>query len=157
MDSKDLELLLLLQDGIAIEARPFKRIAEQLNISEAEVLDRLASMIQRGRIRRFAASLSHRRIGFKANAMCVWNVPDERADEVGRIMSGFEEVSHCYLRPRRKGWRFNVFTMIHGRSRKFCLETAKRIADAVKIEDYEVLFSSRELKKTGVRLGRDLP
>ncbi len=154
MDRKDLELLLALQNGISIESRPFKRVADLLESSEAEVLDRLTGMIQSGRIRRFAASLSHRRIGYGANAMCVWDVPDDRVEEVGKLMAGFKEVSHCYLRPRRRHWRFNIFTMIHGRSRKFCIETAKSIAEAVKIEDYEVLFSRRELKKTGVRLGK---
>lgn len=152
MESKDLEILRALQDGIPIEKEPFKKVAEQLKISQAEVINRIAGLIQSGKIKRIAASLSHRSIGYRANAMVVWNVPNERVEEVGRKMASFKEVSHCYLRPRRKHWRYNIFIMIHGRSKKACLEIVEKIARETKIEDYEVLFSVRELKKTGIKI-----
>ncbi len=152
MDRKDLELLRALQDGIPIESEPFKKVAEQLKISQAEVINRITNLIQSGEIKRLAASISHHSIGYRANAMVVWNVPNARVDEVGKKMASFKEVSHCYLRPRRKHWRYNIFTMIHGRSKKACLEVIKKIARETKIEDYEVLFSERELKKTGIKL-----
>ncbi|MEM2925686.1 MAG: hypothetical protein QXJ68_08385 [Methanocellales archaeon] len=152
MESKDLELLQVLQDGIPIESEPFKKVAEQLKLSQAEVINRIANLIQKRKIKRIAASLSHRSIGYRANALVVWNVPSARVDEVGKKMASYREVSHCYLRSRRKNWKYNIYIMIHGRSKKACLKAVKKIAKEIKINDYEVLFSERELKKTGIKL-----
>ncbi|MEM2933460.1 MAG: hypothetical protein QXL78_00890 [Methanocellales archaeon] len=152
MESKDLELLQALQNGIPIEPEPFKKMAEQLKLSQAEVINRIAGLIQRGQIKRIAASISHRSIGYRANAMIVWNVPNAIVDEVGEKMARYKEVSHCYLRPRRKHWRYNIFIMVHGRNKRACLEVVKKIARETKIKDYEVLFSEGELKKTGIKL-----
>jgi DNA-binding Lrp family transcriptional regulator len=152
MESKDLELLRALQAGIPIEPEPFKKVGEQLKLSQAEVIDRIANMIQSGKIKRLAASISHRSIGYRANAMVVWNVPNARVDEVGEKMASYKEVSHCYLRFRNKHWKYNIYIVIHGRSKKACLEIVDKIAKETKIEDYEVLFSERELKKTGIKL-----
>jgi len=79
-------------------------------------------------------------------------VPDHRVEEVGRVMAGFEEVTHCYERPRRPGWQYNMYTMIHGYTRRECEEVARRISEAVRVRDYTILFSEREFKKTGVRV-----
>jgi DNA-binding Lrp family transcriptional regulator len=152
MESKDLELLRALQAGIPIEPEPFKKVGEQLKLSQAEVIGRIANMIQSGKIKRLAASISHRSIGYRANAMVVWNVPNARVDEVGEKMASYKEVSHCYLRSRNKHWKYNIYIVIHGRSKKACLEIVDKIAKETKIEDYEVLFSERELKKTGIKL-----
>lgn len=152
MESKDLELLQALQDGIPIESEPFKKVAEQLKLSQAEVINRIASLIQKGKIKRIAASLSQQSIGYKANALVVWNIPNARVNEIGKKMASYKEVTHCYLRPRRKNWKYNIYIMIHGRSKRACLEVVKKIAREIKINDYEVLFSERELKKTGIKL-----
>ncbi len=152
MDEIDIRLLKLTQDGLPIIAEPFRRIAMELGISEDEVLNRLENLIRDGVIRRFGASIGHRVIGITANAMCTWNVPDERVEEVGAIMAGFPEVTHCYERPRFPDWRYNLFTMIHAYSRDECERTAKEISIATGIKDYGILFSEREFKKTGVRL-----
>ncbi|MDK2892724.1 siroheme decarboxylase subunit beta [Methanohalophilus sp.] len=145
-------ILKLTQDGIPFSSSPFEDIAEKLGISEQEVVDRLVDMQKNGFIRRFGASIAHRNIGITANAMCVWNVPDEKVEEVGKIMSSFPEVTHCYERPRYPNWPYNMYTMVHSYNRNECIEIAKKISEAVGIDDYSLLFSEREFKKTGVRL-----
>lgn len=152
MDQTDIKLLKLTQDGISIEPEPFRKIAKELGITEDEILDRIDKLVKEGVIRRFGASIGHRAIGITANAMCTWNVPDERVDEVGAIMAGFPEVTHCYERPRYPDWEYNLFTMIHAYSREECENIAKQISQATGIKGYSILFSEKEFKKTGVRL-----
>ncbi len=152
MDRIDIRLLKSTQDGIPIIQEPFKQIANELGISEDEVLDRLENLIKEGVIRRFGASIGHRAIGITANAMCTWNVPDEKVEEVGALMAGFPEVTHCYERPRFPDWKYNLFTMIHAYTREECEKIAKEISIATGIRDYSILFSEKEFKKTGVRL-----
>lgn len=152
MDDNDTQLLKSIQDGIPITPRPFKEIADRLGLSEEQVIARIGQLHQDGVIRRFGASVGHRAIGFTANAMCTWNVPDNRVEDVGAIMAGFSEVTHCYERPRRNGWPYNLFTMVHAYTRDECRKVAKQISSATGIEDYNILFSEKEFKKTGVRL-----
>ncbi len=152
MDKIDLKLLKTIQDGIPIVSEPFKHIAAVVGLSETEVLERLDGLGKEGVIRRFGASIGHRAIGITANAMCTWNVPDEKAEEVGAIMAGFPEVTHCYERPRYPDWKYNLFTMVHAYSHQECEKIAKEISIATGIKDYSILFSEREFKKTGVRL-----
>ncbi len=152
MDDNDTQLLKSIQDGIPITPRPFKKIADRLGLSEEQVIARIGQLHQDGVIRRFGASVGHRAIGFTANAMCTWNVPDNRVEDVGAIMAGFSEVTHCYERPRRNGWPYNLFTMVHAYTRDECRKVAKQISSATGIEDYNILFSEKEFKKTGVRL-----
>ncbi|MCX9024971.1 MAG: AsnC family transcriptional regulator [Candidatus Methanoperedens sp.] len=152
MDEIDKKLLKSTQDGIPIVSEPFKQIAKELSLPEEEVLRRLDNLLKDGVIRRFGASIGHRAIGITANAMCTWNVPDEKVETVGAIMAGFPEVTHCYERPRFPDWRYNLFTMIHAYSREECEKIAREISIATGIKDYSILFSEREFKKTGVRL-----
>jgi len=152
MDKIDLKLLKTIQNGIPIVPEPFKQIAKEVGLSETDVLARLQNMRKEGVIRRFGASIGHRAIGITANAMCTWNVPDEKVEEVGAIMAGFPEVTHCYERPRYPDWKYNLFTMVHSYSREECERIAKDISLATGIKDYSILFSEREFKKTGVRL-----
>ncbi|MCQ1534560.1 Lrp/AsnC family transcriptional regulator [Methanosarcina sp. KYL-1] len=152
MDETDVELLKLVQDGIPLTHSPFRGFAARLGISEQEVVDRLKKLQKAGKIRRFAASIGHRAIGITANAMCVWNVPDERIEEVGQIMAEFPEVTHCYERPRYPDWPYNLFTMVHSYTPEDCEKVAARISEAARINDYTLFFSEREFKKTGVRL-----
>lgn len=152
MNLKDRKLLQTIQDGIPIAPEPFKQVAKELGISEDEVISRISGMIHDGAIRRFGASIGHRAIGITANAMCTWNVPEDRVEEVGALMAGFAEVTHCYERPRYPGWKYNLFTMIHSYSRQECEKVAKEISLATGIRDYSILFSEKEFKKTGVRL-----
>ncbi|WP_406659761.1 siroheme decarboxylase subunit beta [Methanolobus sp. ZRKC3] len=152
MDDVEERILRAIQDGIPLTHSPFSEIAGQLEMTEEEVISRIKRMQEKGIIRRFGASIGHRDIGIVANAMCIWNVPDERVDEVGSIMANFSEVTHCYERPRRPEWNYNLFTMVHSYTRDDCEEVAAKISKATGINDYKLLFSEREFKKTGVRL-----
>lgn len=152
MDDIDEMIIKRTQNGIPLKRSPFADIARELGISEQEIIDRLQRMKEKDIIRRFGASIGHRDIGIVANAMCVWNVPEERTEEVGTIMAGFPEVTHCYERPRASEWNYNLFTMVHSYTREDCEKIAARIAEATKINDYKLLFSDREFKKTGVKL-----
>lgn len=152
MDETDRKLLKMMQDGIPLVKRPFAEVASSLGIAEDEVLQRLQSLLEEGVIRRIGASIAHRKIGIIANAMCVWNVPDERVDEVGDTIAGFAEVTHCYARSRARDWRHNMFAMVHGRAKQECEEIADKITKAIGIHDRKILFSDREFKKTGVRI-----
>ncbi len=152
MDQTDILLLRATQDGIPVAPEPFKQIGAALGLTEEEVLSKLNNLIKEGVIRRFGASIGHRAIGITANAMCTWNVPDEKVEEVGAIMAGFPEVTHCYERPRYPDWKYNLFTMIHAYSREECEKIAREISISTGIKDYSILFSEKEFKKTGVRL-----
>ncbi|OFV67504.1 Lrp/AsnC family transcriptional regulator [Methanosarcinales archaeon] len=152
MDQVDREILEKIQDGIPIVEKPFSEIGESLGLDESEVIDRLNRLIDEGKVRRFAASIAHIKVGINANAMCVWDVPDERVEEVGSICASFPEVTHCYERPRLDDWHYNLFTMVHGKSRKECEEVIQRISERINIDTFIILFSDKEYKKTGVRL-----
>jgi DNA-binding Lrp family transcriptional regulator len=152
MDAIDEQILIATQDGIPLTGSPFRDIAQRLGLSEEEVVERIRLMKEKGMIRRFGASIGHRDIGILANAMCIWNVPEERVEDVGRIMASFPEVTHCYERPRRQGWEYNLFTMVHSYTREDCEQVAARISESTGIKDYRLLFSEREFKKTGARL-----
>lgn len=152
MDDIDAKLLRITQDGISLVPEPFNEVAIQLGISVDDVIDRIKNLQREGVIRRFGASIGHRVIGITANAMCTWNVPDDRVEDVGAIMAGFTEVTHCYQRPRRQGWPYNLFTMVHAYTQEECRKVAKQISRATSIDDYTILFSEKEFKKTGVRL-----
>jgi DNA-binding Lrp family transcriptional regulator len=152
MDKIDAEIIKNTQDGIPLISRPFKEVAENLGISENEVIKRLSDLQRIGAIRRFGASIGHRAIGITANAMCTWNVPNDQVEKIGAIMAGFSEVTHCYERPRREDWPYNLFTMVHAYTRDECRKVAKQISRTTGIDDYSILFSEKEFKKTGVRL-----
>ena len=139
-----------LQVDIQICSRPYEFIAEKLCISEEEVISRIQELIERGIIRRFGAILNHRRVGISANAMVVWEIPDERVQDVGNIMSSFIEVTHCYQRPTFLGWSYNMFTMVHANTRKDCEEIVDSISKEININKYEILYSIEELKKTSM-------
>jgi DNA-binding Lrp family transcriptional regulator len=103
-------------------------------------------------IRRFSATIGHRALGIVANAMIVWRVPMEEMERVGGIMATFDEVTHCYERPERPEWPYNLYTVVHSQSREDCRKVAAEISRKVGISEYQVLFSEREFKKTGARI-----
>ena len=101
-------------------------------------------------MRRFAAILRHRDVGFVANGMFVWKVPEDSITEVGEKLGAFPQVSHCYQRPSYPDWPYNVFSMIHCKSIDEAGEVAKIIQDQINVDEYRILFSEREFKKTRV-------
>lgn len=144
LDKIDENLIELLHD-IPLTKRPFDEISKTLGITEKEVISRIKKLIEGGKLRRFSGLIAHRAIGITANAMCMWNVPDDKVEEIGKIMASFDEVTHCY--ERKNPWGYNLFTMVHGYERKECKEVIKRISEATGINDYSIMFSDRELKK----------
>ncbi len=124
----------------------------ELSIGEEMVLERLSFLLEGEVIRRFAATIGHRALGIVANAMIVWRVPLEEVERVGLIMASFDEVTHCYERPSRQNWPYNLYTVVHSHSRDECRKVAAEISHKTGVEDYQVLFSEREFKKTGARI-----
>ena len=148
-------LLLLVQEGIPLVPQPYRALAERLGSSEETVLAVLRSLIEQRKIKRLAAVPNHYALGITANAMVVWDVPDEQVSEIGRRLGQQAEVSHCYRRPRhRPHWPYNLFAMVHGFSRPQVLATVDRISREVSLEKMprEVIFSTRILKKQGTRV-----
>jgi len=151
LDENDKAILKTLQSGISLVSQPFAEIAKKIGVDEKEVLLHIQQLLDKGVIRRFGASIRHRKVGITANAMIVWKVPQVRVEEVGRKIAEFKEVTHCYERRIIPGrWEYNVFSMVHGRSKKMCKEVAKKISESTGINDYVLIFSEREFKKTGV-------
>jgi siroheme decarboxylase len=141
----------VVQEDLPLVERPFAAQAAELGCSEDDVLGLLASFKERKLMRRFAAVMNHRTAGFKANAMGVWAVPDDRLDEIGPAMAGFALVSHCYRRPTYPDWPYSVFTMVHGKHSRDCETTIAAIRDETGVDDYALLWSIKEYKKTRVR------
>jgi DNA-binding Lrp family transcriptional regulator len=141
------KLIQQLQADLPLCPRPFKEIARRVGITEEEVLGSIKQHLRQGVIRRFGAILGHQKLGFVANGMGVWHVPEEDTERVGTIMASYPEVSHCYQRPTSDSWPYNLYTMIHGTSRQECEAVAARISQETGITDYRLLFSVRELKK----------
>ena len=140
-----------LQEDILLVPRPFDDMSERLGMAPCELFELAASFKDRGIMRRFSAVLHHRKAGFKANAMAVWRVPEERSEEVGKIMATSPWVTHCYERPTFPDWPYTHFTMIHGTSKKQCMEAVQDISENTGIDDYQLIYSTREYKKTRVR------
>ena len=140
-----------LQEDLPLVPRPFAPMAARLGITERELFDLAASFQERAIMRRFSAVLHHRRAGFMSNAMVVWKVPSERSVEVGSMMAGSPWVSHCYERPTFPDWQYTHFTMIHATNSEKCEEVARGISRETGIDDYMLLYSTREYKKTRVR------
>ena len=156
LDPIDRQIILATQAGLPLSARPYHTLAEQLGLPPEQVMERLRSMLARGIVRRIGAVPNHYALGFTANGMSVWDVPDERVDELGRMVGALEWVSHCYHRPRHPPlWPYNLFAMVHGRSRDEVARQVKWIADLMGDANRgcDVLYSTRILKKTGLRIG----
>lgn len=147
----DIKVVRALQDDLELTPRPFLKPAQSVGLTEEELLAGGEHLKSTGHFRRYAAILFHRRAGFAANGMAVWNVPDDRAAEVGQTMASFSVVSHCYLRPRYEDWQYNIFTMLHGRKVDDCAKVAEAIAETTGVTDYTILYSTKEYKKTRVR------
>ena len=151
LSERDIRVIRAVQDDIPLVAHPFEECARSQGMTESELFEGMEDLRRRGHLRRVAAILHHRRAGYAANAMAVWAVPEDRAEDVGRRMAEFASVSHCYQRPVYPDWRFNVFSMIHGRKVGDCERVVEAIREAIGVDDYAVLYSTKEYKKTRVR------
>jgi len=144
-----------LQEDIALEPTPYASMGRRIGIDGSAVLAFANGFIDDGLARRFAAVMHHRQAGFVANAMSVWQVPEERIEEVGSTMAGFAAVSHCYQRPTYPDWPYNVFGMLHARTKDECEIAAKAIEEQTGITERRMLYSTKEYKKIRVRYYTD--
>jgi len=146
-DDVDIAVIRALQGDMAVAAEPYAAAAAALGMAQERFLDHLVGMQERGILRRVAAILYHRRAGFSANGMGVWEVPDEEIFDVGCRMAAFRGISHCYQRPTYADWPYSVFTMAHGRSKEECDAVLDAIAAETGIAGRATLYSSTEFKK----------
>jgi DNA-binding Lrp family transcriptional regulator len=148
------KLLLAMQDGLPITSRPYREVGERIGMSEEETIRCLSEYLNRGLIKRLGVVVRHHELGFCDNAMVVWDVPDERVDEVGEWLGGQHGVTLVYRRPRRPPhWPYNLFCMIHGRGRGAVRRRIEALAltHALAHIPHAVLFSRRRFKQRGAR------
>lgn len=156
LDAVDRRIIVATQAGLPRVPQPYQAVAEQVGVSAAEVMARMQRMLDSGVIRRIGAVPNHYALGYRGNGMSVWNVPDERVRELGQRIGDLDFVSHCYHRPRHlPEWQYNLFAMVHGRDRSEVEAKVAEIAQLLGDADrgHEILYSTRILKKTGLRLG----
>lgn len=155
LDELDKRIILLTQEGLEVCARPYLKLAHELNISEEEVCSRLKKMSAVGFIRKNAIATNHYKLGFTFNAMTVWDVYEQSLDSVGLIFKELGFVSHCYERPViRPDWNFNLFAMVHGKSEIEITDKVEKMKTSIlgKYNNMDLIYSTKILKKTGIRL-----
>ena len=156
IDRTDRRIIEATQGGLPLVPKPYHAVATALGLSANEVMNRMRAMVTSGVIRRIGAVPNHYALGFEANGMSVWDVPDARICAIGRKVGVLDFVSHCYHRPRHLPiWPYNLFAMVHGRCREEVEGKVEQIAKLLGADDHghAVLYSTRILKKTGLRIG----
>ena len=155
LDAIDRDLIVATQSGLPLAARPYEVLASQLGLTSEEVMARLQRMLDAGIIRRIAAVPNHYALGYRANGMSVWDVDDAAIDALGPRVGALEFVTHCYRRPRRlPAWPYNLFAMVHADTREAVQQRIDEIAALLgeACRNRDVLYSTRILKKSGLRL-----
>ena len=140
-----------LQQDLPLIPSPFTTMAEQLGMGEGHFLAQCQSFLRRGIMRRYGASVNHRKVGFEANAMTCWAASPEKVYDAGQKLASLREVSHCYERKTNPLWRHNLFAVIHGHTRETCQQIAGSVSAETGLTDCVILFSTRELKKTRIK------
>ena len=152
IDATDYQLIKVMQNGLPLVSRPYASIAQTLDISEGEVISRLSKLKQQGLIKRLGVIVNHRSLGYRANAMVVFDIPDAKVKQIGEQISQFNFVNLCYLRPRHPDvWSYNLYCMIHGKTRDKVLQQLEQLIEACALKqfDYEALFSRQCFKQRG--------
>jgi DNA-binding Lrp family transcriptional regulator len=152
LDTLELRVQQALQEGLPITAQPYRQLAEEFGASEQQVIAIIEQLLDGGTIKRFGMVLRHRQLGYQANAMVVWDVPDHEVQVVGNALGAQACVTLSYRRPRRPPlWNYNLFCMIHGKSRQRVLEQLQELVERLQLDDYphQVLFSNLCFKQRG--------
>ncbi len=144
-----------LQQDLELVEEPFAGPAKDYGMSEEELFEFANRFKEEGRMRRFAVVIRHRKAGYAANGMVTWIVPEAQQHDVGRRLAAFQAVSHCYRRPTYPQWPYSIFTMVHAKSEAECEKIAEQMSKTVGIDDYTILYSSREFKKVRVQYFTD--
>lgn len=155
LTERDIDVIRTVQADLPLHQSPFVAYADELGVTVDDLIAELEDLRRRGYLRRFAAILRHRKAGFGANGMAVWDVPEDDIAQMGATMAGYTTISHCYQRPKYEDWRYNLFTMIHARKKGEVEEFVAQLAREHNLPDYAVLYSTTEFKK--VRLAYFTP
>lgn len=150
IDSIDQNLIASIQNGLPICKRPYAKIADQLELSENEVIDRISKLLDRGFIKRFGVVVRHHELGYKENAMIVWDIPDDQVQIIANKMKSYSFVTLCYRRARQlPEWRYNLYCMIHGKSRDEVMNLLNEMLDSNNWHsfEYDILFSKQRFKQ----------
>jgi DNA-binding Lrp family transcriptional regulator len=150
-----IEVIKLLQNDIEIKSEPFEDIIKSLNIDYQKFFSIVEDLDKSGMMRRFASILNHRKAGFNANAMVVWDVDEKNGEEIGKTAAEFSAVSHCYLRPKYDNWQYNLFTMVHGKTKEETDSIIEEISKEIESKSHMPLYSSREFKKIRLKYFTD--
>lgn len=151
LDLLEKAIIRRLSEDLPLDSEPYKIIAEELGTSEEILLKKIKELHDKQIVRRVSGILYHRKSGYNANAMVVWIVPEDKVDNVGKTLSYFKEITHCYERPTFQDWPYNLFTMIHSETKEECENIIKKISEVINIKDYKVLYSTKELKKSSIK------
>ena len=149
---RDEALITAIQTGLPLSKTPYADLGKSLDMDEEEVISRLKSLIDDKVIKRFGVVVRHHELGYRANAMVVWDIPDDTISELGSCLGRFDFVTLCYRRPRRlPEWPYNLFTMIHGQDRDDVLENVQLLVESCGLNEigHKVLFSTRRFKQRG--------
>lgn len=153
--NRALSLLEKIPYDFPLVKKPYRQIAGETGISEEELIATLIDMEKSGIVRRVSAIISHRKVSYSYNAMVVWKANPEDIEKSGHIMASFDNVSHCYERDTDNYWVYNLYTMIHGKSREECMETVEQIVCKTGLSEYRIFFSTREFKKTSFSVSHE--
>ncbi len=148
LSAKEKQILNFIQGDLPLKSSPYSSLAKKLNIEEKKVVEIIALLKERGYIRRFGALLSHDLVGLRANCMCVWNIPEERIEEVGKTCSKEKAISHCYLRASKPDWPYNFYTMVHAKTKSECKKIITEISKKCEVDGFKMLFTLKKFKKT---------
>lgn len=155
IDEVDRRIIVATQAGLPLTRQPYHQIAVELGLEPAEIVQRVQRMLVSGVIRRIGAVPNHYALGYRANAMTVWDVPDASVQRLGQRVGRLDFVSHCYRRPRHlPHWPYNLFAMVHGRSHDEVEAKTGQIAELLGRDNrgHALLYSTQILKKTGLRI-----
>ncbi|MCR5756365.1 MAG: AsnC family transcriptional regulator [Selenomonas sp.] len=147
----DKNIVRALQGEFPLVAEPYKTLAEQVGVSEEIFMERVKAMQAEKKIRKMGAVLCHREVGFKANVLVAWVVPAARLDEIAQQMAASPSVTHCYDRNTAPGWPYNLYTMVHGRSREECEQVVRDLGAHCQVSEHAMLYSKHEWKKTAMK------
>ena len=147
----DKEIIKALQEDFPLCEEPYKLLSQRVGISEEEFLRRVRELVAEKKIRKMGAVLRHREVGFNANALCAWQVPPDKLDDIAQVMSNHAAVSHCYDRTPAPNWNYNLYTMIHAKTRDECEQIIRELATLTSVTNYKILYTKKEWKKTGMK------
>jgi len=160
MTDIDPRLLSAIQQGLPLSPRPYAELGAQLGLSESDVIAQLTNLKQSGLIKRLGVIVKHRQLGYLANAMVVWDIPDDQVQQIGLQISQLDFVNLCYRRPRQgSDWPYNLFCMIHGKSKDTVLQQLALLELTCHTSAFprQILFSKRCFKQRGAIYSQPKP